>query len=81
MIQSDFETEPAGDTQDAPPAPATAGRRASRERTVQVSLRLPANWMVALRQRALAAAAAEDAMITPQEIVRRMIADSLKPQP
>ena len=53
-------------------------RRARRgEPTIQISLRLPTSWMALLRQRALAAAAREDCMITPQEIVRRIIEDSL----
>jgi hypothetical protein len=61
---------------------ARSGRaRGAEERTVQVSLRLPASWIALLRQRALAAAAAEEAMVTPQEIVRRMIADALKAKP
>lgn len=54
---------------------------ASKERTVQVSLRLPANWVKMLRHRALAAATAEDAIITPQEIVRRMIAHAMNIKP
>ena len=54
---------------------------ASKERTVQVSLRLPANWVKMLRHRALAAAAAEVAIITPQEIVRRMIAQAMNIKP
>ena len=48
---------------------------------MQVILRLPANWVKMLRHRALAAAAAEDAIITPQEIVRRMIAHAMNIKP
>lgn len=65
----------------ATPARVPAAERVVKERTVQVSLRLPANWVKMLRQRALAAAADEDAIITPQEIVRRMIAQALKLDP
>jgi hypothetical protein len=63
---------------DAPaPANGAGPARVTKERTVQVSLRLPANWVKMLRQRALTVAAAEDAIITPQEVVRRMIAQAL----
>lgn len=48
---------------------------------MQLSLRLPPGWIALLRQRALAAAAEEETMVTPQEIVRRMIAEALKPKP
>jgi len=54
---------------------------ARKERTVQVSLRLPANWVKMLRHRALAAAAVENAIITPQEIVRRIIAQAMNIKP
>jgi hypothetical protein len=75
--------DPGGRMEDGTPtAPLRSGRkRGTAERTVQVSLRLPASWVALLRQRALAAASVEDAMITPQDIVRRMIAEALKPDP
>jgi hypothetical protein len=47
------------------------------EPTIQVSLRLPASWVGRLRDRALAASAREQRMITPQEIMRRIIATAL----
>jgi hypothetical protein len=53
--------------------------RVDGERTIQISLRLPLSWMTTLRQRALAAAAEEDWTVTPQEIMRRIIAEALKP--
>ena len=56
---------------------AVARRDRRGEPTIQISLRLPTSWMALLRQRALAAAAREDCMITPQEIVRRIIEDAL----
>lgn len=73
------------EAEDAPsggvaPLPARL-ERDPKERTVQVSLRMPANWVALLRRRALAAAHAEDTIITPQEIVRRMIAAALKTNP
>jgi hypothetical protein len=52
--------------------------RADAERTIQVSLRLPASQVTALRELAFAAGRREQCMITPQEIVRRMIADALR---
>ncbi len=53
------------------------GRRAGADRTVQVSLRLPAKWISQLRTRALAASANEQSTITPQEIVRRILGSAL----
>jgi hypothetical protein len=43
----------------------------------QISLRLPANWIMMLRERAIEAASREQRMITPQEIVRRIVASAL----
>ncbi len=54
------------------------GGRAAEEPTVQVSLRLPASWVARLRQRALAATAREENIITPQEIMRRIISLALR---
>jgi hypothetical protein len=63
---------------DAPDPGRRAGRgRKDAEPTVQVSLRLPASQVNALRELAFAAGRAEKCMITPQEIVRRMIAAAL----
>ncbi len=56
------------------------GRRDA-EQTIQVSLRLPASQVTALRELAFAAGRREQCMITPQEIVRRMIAGALKSGP
>lgn len=53
-------------------------RRAAGAVSVQISLRVPASWVGQLRERAIAAAWAEDCMVTPQEIVRRIIADALR---
>ncbi len=62
-------------------APTRRGRgRKDAEQTVQVSLRLPASQVNALRERAFAAGREEQCMITPQEIVRRMIAAALMPE-
>ncbi len=44
---------------------------------VQLSLRLPANWIYLLRKLAIEASDREDRMITPQEIVRRLVELSL----
>jgi hypothetical protein len=64
-----------------PPAavpPHTRRRPADGRPNVQISLRLPASWVGQLRERAIAAARREDCMITPQEIMRRIIADALR---
>ena len=54
--------------------------RKEQERTVQVSLRLPVSQIHALRERALDTARKEQTMITPQEIMRRIITSALKPE-
>ena len=62
-----------------PLKPGSARRQAAdKPATVQVSLRLPESWMQALRQRALAATAREERIITPQEIMRGIIAAALQ---
>jgi hypothetical protein len=68
------------DTADGSHDPIRHGGRGRRdaEQTVQVSLRLPASQVSALRELAFAAGRQEQCMITPQEIVRRMIAAALK---
>ena len=53
------------------------GRQPGRP-NIQMSLRVPASWISELRERAIAAAHREDCMITPQDIVRRIIAEALR---
>ena len=55
-----------------------AGRaKSDTDPTVQVSLRLPSSQINALRERAYAVGRVERSMITPQEIMRRMITKAL----
>ncbi len=57
-------------------------RAAEGERpNVQISLRVPAGWVYQLRRRAIDASEKEVRMITPQEIVRRIVADALNRKP
>jgi len=44
---------------------------------IQISMRVPAAWMPLLRERARAVSEREERTITPQEIMRRMIAAAL----
>ena len=46
--------------------------------TTQISLRLPEGWMRQLRRRAANASTTEDRMISPQEIVRRILRRELE---
>lgn len=46
--------------------------------TTQISLRLPESWMTRLRRRAVQASTAEDRMISPQEVVRRILRRELE---
>jgi hypothetical protein len=62
-----------------PPGSGVKSRRTA-EPTLQVSLRLPASQVTALRELALNASRQEQRMITPQEIVRRMIVKALQTQ-
>lgn len=68
------------DVPDNTPTPdrATGRGKSDAEKTMQVSLRLPTSWMAQLRRRALMAGAKEDLIITPQEIIRRLIEADLK---
>lgn len=54
------------------------GRPTATEKTMQISLRLPEAWVSALRREAIKASTAEDRMISPQEVVRRMVGQGLK---
>ncbi len=54
-----------------------AGKRDEGE-TTQISLRLPESWMTLLRRRAAFASTSEDRMVSPQEVVRRMIRRELE---
>jgi hypothetical protein len=45
---------------------------------MQISLRLPEAWVSALRREAIKASTAEDRMISPQEVVRRLVGQGLK---
>ncbi len=65
-------------TEDRAGKPRGRGGRGTEEATVQVSLRLPVSWVRRLRQQALAATAREESIITPQEIMRRIISAALK---
>jgi hypothetical protein len=53
------------------------GRPPAPEETMQISLRLPKAWHVALHRRAVEASAAEGKTISPQEIVRRFVEKGL----
>jgi len=46
--------------------------------TTQISLRLPESWMTKLRRRAANASTAEDRMVSPQEVVRRILRRELE---
>jgi hypothetical protein len=72
---SDLET--AFGVADVPAPPYTRRRPAGGPPNPQISLRIPANWIYRLRERAIRAAGDEDRTITAQEIVRRIIADAL----
>ena len=62
------------------PSPETGrtGRPPAAEKTMQISLRLPEAWVSALRREAIKASTAEDRMISPQEVVRRLVGQGLK---
>ncbi len=57
--------------------PRRMGRPPAPEETMQISLRLPKAWHVALHRRAVEASAAEGKTISPQEIVRRFVEKGL----
>ena len=83
MRAVDHNRSPETTSESLEPARRGGGRgrgRKDAEQTVQVSLRLPASQVNALRERAFAAGREEQCMITPQEIVRRMIAAALTPE-
>lgn len=68
----------------APPEPDASSRHPGRtgrppavEPTLQISLRLPKAWLLALRRRAVEASAHEERTISPQEIVRRLVGQGL----
>jgi len=46
--------------------------------TTQISLRLPERWMTKLRRRAANASTTEDRMVSPQEVVRRILRRELE---
>ena len=46
--------------------------------TTQISLRLPESWMTKLRRRAANASTTEDRMVSPQEVVRRILRRELE---
>lgn len=52
-------------------------RHAGDPPNTQISLRIPASWIVRLREQAIRAAGQEDRTISAQEIVRRILADAL----
>lgn len=52
-------------------------RQAGGPPNTQISLRIPASWIVRLREQAIRAAGQEDRTISAQEIVRRILADAL----
>jgi hypothetical protein len=60
------------------PEAGRTGRPPATEKTMQISLRLPEAWVTALRREAIKASTAEDRMISPQEVVRRLVGQGLK---
>jgi hypothetical protein len=79
MRAVDHNVLPDTDTGSREPVRAAGRGRRDAEQTIQVSLRLPVSQVGALRELAFAAGREEKCMITPQEIMRRIIAAALKP--
>ena len=61
----------------AHPGPRGSAKRDEGE-TTQISLRLPESWMTKLRRRAAHASTTEDRMVSPQEVVRRLLRRELE---